>query len=288
MKIKGTTKVYAVLGHPISHSLSPVMHNAAFKALGIEAVYVAFDVAPANLSEVLNSMHHMGFGGVNLTIPLKETAYAILNNMDDSARSLGSVNTIEFGQNYMRGYSTDGYGFLTAIKEEFGIGIMSGLSFFILGAGGAGRAVAITIAKEGTQSITITDIIQERAEKVAKEIMNVYNCNVQVVASSRDDMINAIRTVDIIVQATPVGMKPDDKPLLSSDAFKRGQMLFDLVYHLKETGIMREAQKTGVKVANGLSMLLHQGARSFAIWTGREPPLSVMRSALEQEVYGPH
>lgn len=287
MKIKGTTKVYAVLGHPISHSLSPPMHNAAFKAIGMDAVYVAFDVAPANLSEVLHSMHYMGFGGVNLTIPLKETAYAILNNMDDSARSLGSVNTIEFGQNYIRGYTTDGYGFLTAIKEEFKTDV-AGLSFFILGAGGAGRAVAITIAKEGARSIAITDTIQERAEKVAKEIMNIGNCKVQVVASSKDDQISAARIADIVVQATPVGMKSDDKPLLSSDAFRRGQMLFDLVYHLKETGIMREAQKAGVKVANGLAMLLHQGARSFSIWTGREPPLSVMRSALEQEVYGSH
>lgn len=287
MKIKGTTKVYAVLGHPISHSLSPPMHNAAFKAIGMDAVYVAFDVAPANLSEVLHSMHYMGFGGVNLTIPLKETAYAILNNMDDSARSLGSVNTIEFGQNYIRGYTTDGYGFLTAIKEEFKTDV-AGLSFFILGAGGAGRAVAITIAKEGARSIAITDTIQERAEKVAKEIMNIGNCKVQVVASSKDDQISAARIADIVVQATPVGMKSDDKPLLSSDAFRRGQMLFDLVYHLKETGIMREAQKAGVKVANGLAMLLHQGARSFSIWTGREPPLSVMRSELEQEVYGSH
>ena len=286
MKIKGTTKVYAVLGHPISHSLSPLMHNAAFKELGMDAVYVAFDVVPERLENVLKAMHCMGFGGVNLTIPLKEKAYALLNNnMDDSARLLGSVNTVEFRQDHMRGYSTDGYGFLMAVKEEFGIGV-AGLSFFVIGAGGAGRAVAITIAREGANSIAITDVVHERAEKVAEEIRNISNCKVHVVSQSRDEQIATARTADMIIQATPVGMKPDDKPLLSSEAFRRGQMLFDLVYHHRETGIMEEAKKAGVRVANGLSMLLHQGARSFAIWTGREPPLSVMRSVLEDAVYG--
>jgi len=262
------------------------MHNAAFKALGMDAVYVAFDVEPSRLMRVLPAMADMGFGGVNLTVPLKEVAFRGLRKLDRSARLLGAVNTIEFLPDGMKGYNTDGRGFLMAIKEAFGTSV-SGLSVFVLGAGGAGRATAITCAAEGAKHVAITDIDTGRARRLAKGISKVFpSKKVEVVKSTPGACAKACEAADLVVQATPVGMKKTDRSLIPSGAFHKGQMVFDLVYLRPETVFMRAARKSGAKTANGLGMLLHQGACAFEIWTGREPPVRLMRKALEKEVYG--
>lgn len=286
MKLSGHTRPYAVLGHPIGHTLSPVMHNAAFRALGRDAIYLAFDVAPEHLPEVLPAMRNMGFGGVNLTVPLKEVACRSLENVDPAARRLGAVNTVAFTDNGLKGYNTDGGGFLRAIDEAFGGGI-EGLSVFILGCGGAGRALAITCASGKAARLTLTDAMADRPRQVKDEIGRM-ECSVpvQTVDATPDAWANACRQADLVIQATTVGMKPDDPPLLPAAAFRKGQRLFDLVYMYPETGIMKEARNRGARVSNGLGMLLHQGALAFSIWTGIEPPVAEMRKALENEVYG--
>ena len=164
---------FAVLGHPIGHTLSPVMHNASIKKLGMNAIYLAFDVEPKRLMEVLHSMAGMGFRGVNLTVPLKEVAFKGLKQLDISAQRLGSVNTIEFlADGSLKGYSTDGKGFLIAIKEAFGKTV-KGMRVLVLGSGGAGRAVAITCAAEKAAEIIVTDVDVKRAKRVAAEIRNL-------------------------------------------------------------------------------------------------------------------
>ena len=277
---------YAVLGHPIGHSLSPAMHNAAFKALGLDAEYNAIDITPENLMHELSVMHEKKFGGVNLTIPLKETAFHNLKNLDDSARRLGAVNTVEFLKNDMRGYNTDGYGFLHAIKEAFNI-TAKDLSVFILGSGGAGRAVAITCANEGAGQIILTDIQAERSQQLLNEMSSISSeSKVKTISSDLETWKNICKDADLIVQATPVGMKENDPSLLDSSAFTKNHMVFDLIYMYPETVFMKAAKPSGAKTANGLGMLLHQGARAFSIWTGKEAPVSVMRDVLEKEVYG--
>jgi shikimate dehydrogenase len=286
MNISGHTKPFAVLGHPIGHTLSPIMHNSSIAALEMDAIYLAFDAPPAKLMEILKSMRDMKFGGVNLTVPLKEVAFRGVEQLDQSAEIAGSVNTIEFLENgEMRGHSTDGFGFVTAIKEAFET-TPANKSIFVLGCGGAGRAVAITCAAEGAAKIILSDIDDARAAKVAEEIKTMFpKVEVDSAGSNKADWIEAAKNVELIIQATPVGMKPEDTPLLTREAFSKDQMLFDLIYMYPETGIMQEAAAAGAKTANGLGMLLHQGARSFKIWTGVTPDTNAMRTALETAVY---
>jgi len=287
MNLSGHTKPFAVLGHPIGHTLSPVMHNAAINALNMDAIYLAFDVDPKRLIEILHSMAFMGFRGVNLTVPLKEVAFKGLNQLDISAKRLGSVNTVEFLPNgTLKGHSTDGKGFLIAIKEAFNTSI-KGKSIFVLGSGGAGRAVAITCAVEKAAEITVTDLDVKRAKQVAREIAKLApTTRVRWLPADRDVWSAECRKADLVIQATPIGMKKDDKSLLPPSAFRKGQMAFDLIYMYPETTFIKAARKGGAQAVNGLGMLLHQGAISFSIWTGVNPPVKIMRRALENRVYG--
>lgn len=287
MKLSGHTTPYAVLGHPIGHSLSPVMHNAAFRALGLDAVYLAFDVHPDKLLGVLPAMGSMGFGGVNLTVPLKEVAFAGLDELDESARRVGAVNTVEYlPGGAIRGHNTDGQGFVLALAEAFDAEI-AGLDTLILGSGGAGRALAITCAAAGAGRVSVTDIDGDRAGRVAAEIEGMLpDIQVRTVSPAAADWAQAGREADLVIQCTPVGMKETDMSLLPPEAFHAGQLVFDLVYMYPETAFMKAATAGGARAANGLGMLLHQGAWAFTIWTGNEAAVGAMRQALEQEVYG--
>ncbi len=276
---------FAVLGHPIGHTLSPVMHNASIEAIGMDAIYLAFDVEPRRLIEVLQIMQVMGFGGINLTIPHKEIAFRELDHLDDSARMLGAVNTVQFDGDTMVGHNTDGYGFLKAMDEAFGEPV-EGASMFVLGCGGAGRAVALTAAREGVSRVVLADVDESRCRHAADDIAKASGDVVVDIVTNPRRQTEACRGCDIVVQATPVGMKQDDAPLLNADAFTKDQRAFDLIYMYPETVFMREAALGGARTANGLGMLLHQGARSFEIWTGREPSVDAMRAALEAAVYG--
>jgi shikimate dehydrogenase len=283
--LSGHTLPFAVLGHPIGHTLSPVMHNAAFEALGMDAIYLALDVAPERLLEVLPAMQTMGFKGVNLTVPLKEVAYKGFSNLDESARRLGAVNTVEFRPDGPRGHNTDGKGFLTAIRESFGTEI-TGLTVFILGCGGAGRAVAITAAVEGADRILLADIDARRCHNLAKDIASFAPAaRVESVGTEAAAWSPRLGEADLVVQASPVGMKPDDVCPVPAQAFRKGQMAFDLVYNLPQTCFTRTASAGGAKAVNGLGMLLHQGAEAFTIWTGQPAAVGVMRQALEGALY---
>jgi shikimate dehydrogenase len=285
LTISGHTRPFAVLGHPIGHTLSPVMHNAAFAALGLDAIYLAFDVKPERLMNVLPAMRSMGFGGVNLTIPHKEVAFRGLDQLDASARLLGAVNTVQFAENGIVGHNTDGFGFLRALEEAFGRNTKED-AVFVLGSGGAGRAVALMAAQAGAREVTLADLDRARSERVGEEIRGHFPAVAVQVVASLTEQAAAARKADLVVQATPVGMKPEDQSLLPPEAFRPGQRAFDLIYHVAQTVFMRAARAGGAEVANGLGMLLHQGARAFHIWTGMDPAVPAMRQALEKAVYG--
>lgn len=278
MKLSGHTKPFAVLGHPIGHTLSPVMHNASFAALGLDAIYLAFDVHPDRLLGVLDAMRAMGFGGVNLTIPHKEVAFRGLAQLDPSARLLGAVNTVQFTTLGPVGHNTDGHGFLKAVEEAFGRG-PAGDHVYVLGTGGAGRAVALMCAQAGAKSVRVHDVDAARVAKLVDEIRKQFP-GVAVEAGGDP------QAADLVVQCTPVGMKKDDVSPLPAATFRKGQRAFDLIYHMPETPFMRAAKAGGAQASNGLGMLLHQGARAFEIWTGTAPRVDAMRQALEQAVYG--
>ncbi len=285
MNLSGHTKPFAVLGHPIGHTLSPVMHNASMQELGYDGIYLALDVHPDRLMEVLPAMALMGFAGVNLTVPHKEVAFRGLENLDASAKLFGAANTVEFTQDGMVGHNTDGYGFLKALEEAFGKTVKDD-SIFVLGCGGAGRATALQAATEGAKSIVLADIDAERIQKLDTEIRGLTPDVEIFQALERGEQIELCRECDLVVQASPVGMKKDDPSLLPPEAFRDGQRAFDLIYMYPETAFLTTAREAGAGIANGLGMLLHQGARAFEIWTGVPPSVPAMRKALESSVYG--
>ncbi|MDD5707521.1 MAG: shikimate dehydrogenase [Kiritimatiellae bacterium] len=272
---------YAVLGHPVGHSLSPRMHAANFAALGMKATYEAFDVPEASLADRLAQCRQDGFTGLNLTIPLKARALTLVDEAAPDARMLGGVNTILFGgAGRMAGYNTDGFGFVTSLSEA-GLPSLKGLRVLILGCGGTGRALALTCAQAGVAQVLLANRTAARALEVAEAVRAAFpDVSVQALASGTDAWRAASLQSDLVVHTTSQGLNAGDVALLPSDAFRAGQTLFDAVYTAQRTPIMRAALTGGAAAINGLGMLLHQGAQSFRIWTGREPALAAMKAAL--------
>jgi len=279
-------KKLAVLGHPIGHTLSPVMHNASIEALGLAGGYEygKLDVSPEQLKERLAQLPAEGYAGVNLTIPLKEVAFQGLEKLDVSAEILGAVNTVEFSDEGLIGHNTDGYGFLKALEEAFGKAAEDD-NVFVLGCGGAGRAVALMAALDGAKSITLADVDKARVTSLAAEIAEKVSATQVFQCLEKEDQVEQCRKADLVIQASPVGMKKDDSSLLPKEAFREGQRVFDLIYMYPETAFLSTAKSAGAQIANGLGMLLHQGAKAFEIWTEIQPDVAAMRDALEKAVY---
>jgi shikimate dehydrogenase len=262
------------------------MQNAAFEALAMDAVYLAFDVPPEKLMQTLPVMAELGFVGINLTVPLKEVAFRGLVDLDEAARRLGSVNTVKITVGGLKGFSTDGEGFLRAIREAFDLSV-KGLSIFLLGCGGAGRAVAMACAAAGAGRIMLADADGARMAKLEADLrVFEFKTGISSVGTESQDWYRACREAELVVHATPMGMHMGEPSVLPSGAFHSGQRVYDLIYMFPETVLMRAAREAGAQTSNGLGMLMHQGALSFSIWTGHEAPVAVMRRALEEAVYG--
>jgi len=262
------------------------MQNAAFEAFAMDAVYLAFDVPPEKLMQTLPVMADLGFAGINLTVPLKEVAFRGLSDLDEPARRLGSVNTVKITAGGLKGFSTDGEGFLRAIQEAFDLSV-KGLSLFLLGCGGAGRAVAFACAAAGASRIMLADADGARLAGLEAALRALgFKAGISSVGVDPQAWRRACREAELVVHATPMGMHAGEPAVLTPDAFHSGQRVYDLIYMFPETVLMRSAREAGARTANGLGMLLHQGALSFSIWTGREAPVAIMRRALEEAVYG--
>lgn len=269
-------KLFGVLGDPVSHSLSPVMHNAAFKALGMDCEYHAFRVSTDNLEKALNGAHAMGFGGINLTIPLKEKALSIVKPTD-IAKQIGAVNTVDFRFG-MTGHNTDGIGAKMALSSS-GVKI-SGKNVILLGAGGAARAIAFQLAKDGG-NVTVANRTLERAQVLAKDVMKVGKAQ----ASGYEDLKKMIQDSDILINSTSVGMHPKtSETIVTSDMMHKNLTVFDIVYNPQNTQLLKEAKKAGATTIDGVMMLVFQGAESFKIWTGRMPPVDVMEKAVREKL----
>ncbi len=281
MNIEGTTKIIGVFGYPIKHTASPEMHNAAFEALGLDYVYLPFEVRPQRLEEAAKALVSLNIVGVNVTIPHKETVCPYLDEISREAELIGAVNTIAVSSGKLIGYNTDGQGFIASLKED-GRETVRGKTLLVLGAGGAARAVAIQAALEGAGRIFISARLEERAEKVTSHIeKNIPSSEAGVVP--RDKIKSTLEDADFLINATPVGMKPDDPLIIGPDCLFPHLLVFDLVYNQGETRLMKVARGKGCRVVGGLGMLAHQGAISFQLWTGRKAPLEVMRGALEKK-----
>jgi len=276
-------KIYAVLGDPIGHSMSPVMHNAAFRALGMPDRYHAFRVRQQDLRDAIYGAKALGFGGLNLTIPLKEEALKYVDP-DPIAARIGAVNTIDFADG-IQGYNTDGIGAMRAL-EDVGVGV-AGKNILIIGAGGASRAIAFQFAYSGGE-ITIANRTEERADKLARDLrtgLEELDRSSHVRSIGLDRVASEIADADILINATSIGMYPDvDASPVSPDLLRPELVVFDIVYNPLHTRLLSEAEQRGAIAIGGVRMLVHQGAEAFRIWTGREPPVDVMLEAVVQEL----
>ncbi len=281
-RIDGNTRIVAVLGHPIAHTASPAMHNAAFDALKLNWRYLALDVDPQALRPTLHGLALAGLAGVNLTVPHKLLALRCLDRADRTVLVAGAANTIEFslrrGKPFLSGHSTDGHGLLQALREEFEFRPV-GRTVGLVGCGGAGQSAAVQLALAGVQRLILLNRTRAKARAVARRIHAL---------KPRVTCVFEPEPCDLVIQATSLGLKPSDPCPVTRELLARLQprCFMDMIYRPAATPAMRLAHRHGARVANGLGMLLHQGARAFEIWTHRPSPVEVMRRALRRELYG--
>ena len=276
MEIKGSTNVVGLIGHPVEHSFSPPMHNAAFKDLKMNYVYTAFDVDSNDLENAIKGAQALNIKGFNVTIPHKIEVMKYLSEIDEVAGLIGAVNTIDFKN--LKGYNTDGIGAIKAIEE---VTKVKNKNVVMAGAGGASRAISFYLAKYNADKLSILNRNVEKADSLASDILD-SNLLENVKADSISKINNYLNEADILINTTPVGMHPnvDVDPITSSDDMHEGLVVFDAVYNPNETVLLKEAIKAGAKPVYGIKMLLYQGAESFEIWTGRKAPINVMKDAL--------
>lgn len=276
MNITGSTNIVGLIGNPVEHSFSPQMHNAAFKALNLDYTYVAFDVNPADLKTAINGAKSLNIKGFNVTIPHKINVINYLNTLDDIAKLIGAVNTIDFKN--LKGYNTDGIGAIKAIEE---IDSVKNKNIVIAGAGGASKAISFYLAKYGADKITILNRNIDKAKNLANDILN-SNLIEDIKTDSISQINDYLNDSDILINTTPVGMSPNinDKPIATADNMHEDLIVFDAVYNPNETVLLKEAIKANAKPVYGIKMLLYQGAESFKIWTGQNPPIDVMEEIL--------
>jgi shikimate dehydrogenase len=257
------------------------MHNAAFAALGLNWRYVACDVDPKNLRAAIAGAQGMGFVGLNLTVPHKVPALDMVDVLDVSAKTWGAVNTIHFGDQGAIGFNTDANAIITSLREDLAVEL-PGARVLQLGVGGAGRTAALKLASEHVAELFIVNRTQAKAEEIAAEIRRQFPAVMVCTAYPSGD-------VDLVLNATSLGLQPGDPLPLDERQFPlpQARAVYDMVYRPAETPLLQAACAAGCRTANGLGMLLHQGARAFALWTGQTPPLDVMRHALIENVYGP-
>jgi len=278
-KITGKTKVVGIIGYPITHSLSPVMHNAAFARLGLDFVYAPYEVKPESLGKAVQGLAAAGVVGFNVTIPHKERIFEFLDRIDPKAKELGAVNTVRVEQGRLVGYNTDAPGFLLSLKKSVD---PYGKSVLVLGAGGSARAVVFSLLEAGISQLAIANRSLDRAQQLVDDIISVVP--IKLISLPDSEINQTIRQADIIINATPVGLKPDDPPVISMEMIRPGQVVYDLVYNPPETQLLKQAKAKGAITQNGLEMLVYQGALAFELWTGQKPPIDIMQQALQSKL----
>ncbi len=281
MGINGETRLVGILGHPVTHTLSPRMQNAAFEAMGLNIRYVPLHVLPENLPAAVAGIRAMEFLGANVTIPHKVPVCDLLDHLDISASRAGAVNTIVNRDGVLEGHNTDGAGFIRAIGETADIDFTAA-AVVILGAGGAARSIAVALAEKGAPRITIINRTRQRAEDLKSLFNRDFPALEVIIHLPDEDTSDLISTSRLLINATSVGMEGHLKSVpMDVDRLTNDHVVCDIVYAAQEAPLLVAAREKGATVMGGLAMLLHQGAASIHLWTGEDPPLSVMRNALE-------
>ncbi|PIW22424.1 MAG: shikimate dehydrogenase [Candidatus Aquicultor secundus] len=280
-EINGATKVTGIIGYPLTYTFSPPMHNKAFEALNLNYRYLPFVVEPNALENAIEGIKSLNIRGINVTMPHKEAVIDLLDELSAEAETIGAVNTINNDNGRLIGYNTDAGGFLKSLKEEsFN---PAGKTAIILGTGGAAKAVAVALAQAGAASIVIIGRSGNKAEAITSSLISNFQEISGKTLTFRDNLADIFQIGELIVNATPVGMKESGDLLpVPLEFINASHFVYDLIYTPLETALINGARHKGAKAANGLGMLLYQAASAFEIWTGTSAPVEVMRQALIQ------
>jgi shikimate dehydrogenase len=276
-----------VFGDPVEHSLSPQMQNSALKHYKIDMQYGRFHILPNELREAVALVRKLGFVGLNLTLPHKVAAPRMMARLDDDAQRIGAVNVVKIDNGKLSGFNTDGRGFSRAIREEFFVDLRD-LRVMILGAGGAARAISLECAKANCERLVIANGTFEKGKQLADKLRDFFQGpkvfgpvpRLQAIGWEENAFRFQIANIDLIVNATPLGLRRTDASPIPARLLAPHLMIYDTIYSRERTPFVSAAIEAGARGANGLSMLLHQGALAFEIWFEREPPIEVMRKAL--------
>ena len=283
MKISGKTKIVGIFGYPVAHSLSPLFQNAAFKALGIDFVYLPFLVKPEDLKIAVKSIKSLNIVGVNVTIPHKKKVLAYLDEVSPEAKMMEAVNTICFRDGKLIGYNTDGKGFISSLTGE-GEFNPRGERALVLGAGGAAWAISFALIEAGVRRLSITNRTKRKAEVLLNHLTKFFRdkCEIMLVDFDKVNSSTVMNNIDLLINATSVGMHPEDPLLVNPELLTPHTFVYDVIYNRK-TKLLKAAEEKGLPCLGGLGMLIYQGAYSFEIWTHKKAPLKKMRDALKEQ-----
>ena len=276
-KISGKTKICAIIGDPVEHSMSPAMHNAAYKKMGLDYIYLPLLVKSEHLKPAVEGLRALNFRGFNVTMPHKVSIIPLLDGLDALAEKIGAVNTVVNENGELRGYNTDGLGFLQALLEH---GVEpEGKNTVVLGAGGASRAISYVLARRGARLTILNRKLElDWADDIAAFIRRDLGAEVKVMELGFEPLQAALAGADVLINATSVGMSPDaGKSLVPAELLRDGLTVCDVIYTPLKTRLLREADAAGCRIINGVDMLAWQGVLCFEKWTGQPVPLELMR-----------
>ncbi|WCK56871.1 shikimate dehydrogenase [Aneurinibacillus sp. Ricciae_BoGa-3] len=278
-EIDSCTRLTGLFGHPVGHSLSPLMHNRAFQELGLPYLYAAFDIEPSNIASAVESIRALGLRGVNVTIPHKVAVMPFLDEIDEEARQIGAVNTIVNENGRLIGYNTDGRGYVQSLIEEGNINPPDA-RVLMLGAGGAARGVSLALLRAGVERVVITNRTYAKAEQLAVELTQLFPGR-DIRSIPVEQIACEIKESTLLVQTTSIGMHPDNEASPIPAEYLHSRLLVsDLIYNPLQTRIQRDALAAGARIHSGVGMFIYQGALSFEYWTGRKAPVHIMREAV--------
>lgn len=283
-RINSETRLYVLIGDPVEHSFSPLMHNAAFQFRGINSVYLTLQVKSDGLGDAIKGIKSMGILGLNVTIPHKVSIMKYLDKIDSNAKNIGAVNTVINKDGGLIGYNTDGAGALAALKR--GNGDPAGKKVVLLGAGGAARAISFSIAPFASR-LVVLNRTRSKATSLVKAIKKRLNINIAGEELTINTLSRELADTELLINTTSVGMFPKiEETLVDRHLIKPNMVVFDIIYNPPETRLLREATASGAKALNGINMLVNQGALSFKLWIGLKPPIDVMLRAINRELRG--
>lgn len=279
--IDAQTKVCGIFGHPVGHSLSPEIHNAAFAELQLPYVYVAHDVSPGNVLRAMEGVRAMGYRGLSVTIPHKVTAMECVDEVDETAQIIGCINTVVNEGGQLHGSNSDGLGALTALRDAGAD--PEGSRTLILGSGGAARAIAVTISRAAPpETLTLMGVDDDELKMLAEDVQRKGMSHVNVAKLAVDSLRKELESADILLQCSPVGMHPhENESLVPPELLGEGLVVFDAVYNPRRTKLIQDAENAGCETVLGLEMFLGQAFVQFEIWTGKPAPRDVMRRIVE-------